>query len=376
MRLAAALLLLALATTTGGVAGQRPGRGPRRAPAPAPAGPTARFRCWSERPEDCATAADRLLKAGGLSRAARKPDSGWSQDIEITYRRESSIPAAAKVLSQLVDELRPHRFGAHMSLQGARREWTYATDQPAAAGAPAPAAAPVVARLAQGTLRKVKERPRAGDLELALTGEAGKMLRGTESEVDGVVRNLGSRPVTVELAHECDLDVAVTPRGSDRIAALSPCADAPTTLRIAPADSFVFRGADVPSDATGSFTAFATLVGKADGAPIALRTKPLRVDFRKAGRSDVADWATPRAGCVAAPLPKPARGEVAGSYMISLASGVDADALARYLAKERKLNVTVSTPRYLGLRGTDEDAAAVACLGGVVRVVRDVEGKS
>ena len=70
-----------------------------------------------------------------------------------------------------------------------------------------------------------------------------------------------------------------------------------------------------------------------------------------------------------------APGEVAGSYMISLVPGVDAEALARYLARERQLRVAVSTPRYLTLRGSDEDAAAVACLGGVQRVVRDVEGK-
>ncbi len=37
--------------------------------------------------------------------------------------------------------------------------------------------------------------------------------------------------------------------------------------------------------------------------------------------------------------------------------------------------MAVSTPRYLALRGSDADAAAVACLGGVERVVRDVEGK-
>ncbi len=112
-----------------------------------------------------------------------------------------------------------------------------------------------------------------------------------------------------------------------------------------------------------------------DGAPVQLRTKPLRVDFRKAGKSDVADWVAPRAGCTPAPLPKPARGEVAGSFMVSLFPGVDAEALAKYLARERKLKVAVSTPRYLSLRGSDADAAAVACLGGVERVIRDVEAK-
>ncbi len=214
-----------------------------------------------------------------------------------------------------------------------------------------------------------------GDLELALTGVGGKVLMGTEHEVDGVLRNLGTGPVTVELAHDCDLDVAVTPRGSDQVAALSPCANAPAALRIEPAVSFVFRGAEVPSDATGSFTAYATLVATVEGTPVQLRTKPLRVDFRKAARSEVADWAAPRAGCTPAPLPKPARGEVAGSFMVSLAPGVDAEALARYLTRERKLSVAVSTPRYLSLRGSDADAAGVACLGGVERVVRDVEGK-
>ena len=375
MRLTAALLLLALAGTAGHAAAQRPRRAPRRAPAPAPTGPTARLRCWSERPQDCAAAAERVLKAGGLRRATRKPDSGWSQDLEITYRRSTAIVAAARSLQQFVDELRLHRFGARVSLQGARTEWKYATDEASPGAAASAGAPPAVARLPQGTLRRVKERPTDGDLELALTGEAGKVLKGTEREVDGVVRNRGTRPVAIELAHGCDLDVAVTPRGSDRIAALSPCPDASVTLRIAPADSFVFRGADVPSDVTGSYTAYATLVGTADGAPLQLRTRPLRIDFRKAGKSDVADWAAPRPGCVATPLPKVAPGEVTGSYMLSLAPGVDAEALARYLAKERRLSVAVSTPRYLTLRGSDEDAAAMSCLGGVVRVVRDVEGK-
>ncbi len=76
-----------------------------------------------------------------------------------------------------------------------------------------------------------------------------------------------------------------------------------------------------------------------------------------------------------APLPGLARGEVAGSYMVSLLPGVDADAFARSRTRERKLNIAVSTPRYLTLRGNDADAGSVACLAGVERVVRDVEGK-
>ena len=369
MRLASALLLLTLVAASA-ASGQRPRSTRAKRPAPtAPAGPLARFRCWSERPEDCAAAADRLAKAGGVRRSNRTPDSGWTEDVELTYRREASIADAAKLLKQFVDELRPHRFGARVSLQGARKEWRYATDDAQ------PATPPPAARLAQGTLRKAKEQPRAGNLELALTGEAGRVLKGTEQEVDGVLRNAGGTPLTVQLAHGCDLDVAVTQRGSDRLAALSPCSDALETLHIAPADSFVFRGADVPSDVTGSYTAYATLLGTVDGQAVQLRTKPLRIDFRKAGKSDVAEWAAPRAGCVPAPLPAPAKGEVAGSYMVSLAQGVDAEALARALVKDRRMSVQVSTPRYLQLKGTDDDAAAVACLAGVERVVRDVEGK-
>lgn len=366
MRFLPALLLLTLLAASG-TSAQRP-RPKRTAPA-APSGPLARFRCWSERPQDCAAAAGQLARTGGVRRTTRKADSGWTEDLELTYRREASIADAARALKQFVDELRPHRFGARVSLQGARKEWRYATDDPQA-GAPAPAP-----RLGQGSLRKVKEQPRALGLELALTGEAGKVLKGTEQEVDGVLRNGSGGAVTVELAHGCDMDVAVTQRGSDRLAALSPCADAPETLRIAPADSFVFRGADVPGDVTGSYTAYATLIGKADGQPVQLRTKPLRIDFRKAGKSDVVAWTASRPDCVPTPLPRPAKGEVAGSYMVSLTQGVDADALARALVKERRLRVAVSTPRYLTLKGTDDEAAAVACLAGVERVVRDVEGK-
>jgi hypothetical protein len=338
-------------------------------PAPPPPAQWARLRCWSERPEDCAAIAERVLKAG--SRVAdRQPASGWTQDVQLTVRRATALPETAGQVRQFVDELRLHRFRARVSLQGARREWIYTTDD-AAPGSPPPAPS----RLAQGTLRRVKEMPDNGVVELSLIGAGTKVLQGTEQRVDGLLRNLAGRVLTIELTHGCDLDVAVAPRGSDRMAALSPCADAPQTLHLAAADSFEFRGADVPSDATGSFNAWATLVGTVDGRPVQLRTKPLRIEFRKAGKSELADWATPRPGCTPAPLGKPGPGELAGTFMVGLAEGVDAEAFARYLVRERKLRVSVSTPHYLRIESGEDAAAVLACLGGVQRVVRDVEGK-
>lgn len=351
------------------VAAQRPrAKAPRRAPAPPPVAAVARLRCWSERPEDCSAAATRVL-AVGTPRAARRPGSGWTQDIDVGFRKATSLQDAAAAARQAVEELRPHRYRMRVSLQGGKREWVYSTED--ATGGP-PRSTP---RLAEGTLRRVKEQSRGAGLELALAGAGGKVLKGTEHQVDGVLRNLAGRAVSVALARGCDLDVAVTPRGSDRLAALSPCSEAPETLRIAAADSFVFRGAEVPSDATGSFNVVATLTGAVDGNRVQLRTPALRIEFRKAGKAELADWTSLRSGCTPAPLPKPGRGELADAYMISLVEGVDADALARYLVRERRLRVTVSTPRYLRLEGGDADAAALACLAGVEGVGRDVEGK-
>ena len=369
MRIASVIAVLLLAAVP--AAAQRTSRSPRRAPAPRAAAPgtLARLRCWSERPEDCAAIAERMLKSGSRT-VDRQPASGWTQDMQLTVRRAAALPEAAGQVRQLVDELRLHRFRARVSLQGGRREWVYTTDD-TAPGSPPPA----LARRAQGTLRRVKEIPGDGVVELSLIGAGGKVLKGTEQQVDGVLRNLAGRALSIELAHGCDLDVAVAPRGSDRVAALSPCADAPQTLHLAAADSFVFRGADVPSDATGSFNAWATLVGTVDGRPVQLRTRPLRIEFRKAGKSELADWVTPRPGCTPTPLARPGPGELTGTFMVSLAEGVDAEALARYLVRERKLQVSVSTPHYLRIEGGEDAAAALACLGGVRQVVRDVEGK-
>ncbi len=368
MRLTAALLLLSVAGPAGDAAAQRARSTPRNAPAAVRS--SARFRCWSERPQDCAAAAGLLLRTGTLRPGTRSPASGWSQDLEISFPRESAIAEAARTLSQFVDDLRLQRFSARLSFQGPRKEWKYATETPARG-----LVATTAARSAQSSGGRIKERTRDGDLELTLAGKGGKAFKGMDRQVDGILYNRGDRPLTVQLARACDLDVAVAERGTDRVVALSPCANAPATLHLAPQDSFVFHGAQLPSDGTGSYAVYATLSARANGAPVQLRSKSLRFDFKGAGKSEPPKWARQRDGCVPTPLGRRAHDELAGSYMIRLAKGVDAEALARYLAAERKLRVTVSTPRYLNLRGSEADATSLACLSGVDQVMRDVENK-
>jgi hypothetical protein len=379
MRVLQATLLSMLLLLPAGLAGQQPARA-ARAGAPArsraaprsrpPAGPVARLRCWSERLQDCGALAERLAHAPAVRRALPRPESGWTQDVELTYRREAAIADAAAGVRAFLDTLRLHRFEARAALQGARRQWSYATSD-SLPGSIAPARP----RLPQGSLARLRERPRVGNLELALAGTGGKRLTGSDSDVDGVLRNLGARALVLQLARGCDLDVAVTPRSSDRTVALSPCSLAPQSLSMAPGDSFVFRGVSVPSEASGTFNVYASLTATLDGQPVALRTPPLRIEYRRAGRSDVASWGAVRPGCTPAPLARPEPGEVAGSYMLALADSVDASAFARYLVGQRKLDVTVSAAHYLNLRGDDGDAAAAACLAGVQRIARDVEAK-
>lgn len=332
-----------------------------------------RFRCWSERPEQCAAAREALARVPGLKVAPAQEASGWLEDVVASYRRSASLTQATKVARGFVESMRERRFHARVSLQGPRgRHWEYDSDTLSLPDHPAPRP-----RLPGATTVADEDaEPRAGELELAVTGAGGTALRGTERQVDGVLVNHGSHTVQLRLAHGCDLQVVVTTRGRGDVVALSPCSPEPERYLLAPAETLRFRGADVPSEiAPASFLAIASLRAVVDTQAVELRSAPLRLDYRKPNGRDRDAWTQLRPDCTPRPLPPPTSSEMAGSFMVRLEDGVDAPSFARFLHKERKLAADVSTPSYVRVRTDDDRAAALACYEGVEAVLRDVRPK-